>query len=365
MLKLLKSSAQAGLLAGLLIHLGSCRHMSDQGPVEMDKIQKNQEKYGNTLYTIIDIDGKNLQRYDKKATVRHYSAPPQSLAKGYKSTVQPDDQLKVLVIDSAMEGAFANAHGPITFGPLTVSEAGSLSVPYAGVLQVQGKTVSEVESMVQKKYSPQFASAQISVSRVSRKNARANVIGLVNRPQQIEISRGGMTVADMVAISGGTKDQPFLCEYNLHRAGRTYRLSNKQVTTKNIGIQDGDLLEVKRNTNLSVIALGSVNVPGAYPIPDADTHLSDLIGAGRGLDIRTAQATGVFVFRNKSKGHTDIYRFNLKDPSGLIYASKFHIHAGDIIYVSEAPLTRWGRMMRNILPLSDISRFANFQRFTN
>ena len=32
-----------------------------------------------------------------------------------------------------------------------------------------------------------------------------------------------------------------------------------------------------------------------------------------------------------------IYRFNLREPSGLLYAQDFRIHSGDLVYVATAP----------------------------
>jgi len=64
------------------------------------------------------------------------------------------------------------------------------------------------------------------------------------------------------------------------------------------------------------------------------------------------------VIRNITPDRTNILRFDLKKPDGLINSSKFYLHGGDIVYVSEAPLSRWNRGLRSILPLGSAAAGA-------
>jgi len=110
--------------------------------------------------------------------------------------------------------------------------------------------------------------------------------------------------------------------------------------------------------------MGSVNRPGNHRFPKSHCHLSDFLGEGRGININRADATGVFVFR-KVSGRTHLYRFNLQKPEGVIQASKFNIHGKDIVYVTEAPLSKWGRVIRGILPFGQLQTFGNVANIGN
>jgi len=87
-----------------------------------------------------------------------------------------------------------------------------------------------------------------------------------------------------------------------------------------------------------------------------------VVGAATGFDERRSDPSGVFVFR---KGNPDVvYTFNLKRPEIMSLIQRFPIEGEDIVYVTEAPLARWNRLITQVLPVS-VSQAANSaSRFT-
>jgi len=340
--------------------LNSCHIVSDQGPTGMNKIHQEQldGKRSSQNYAIINIRESNINLYNKQQDKSYGTIPKASSSKMYNDEIRPYDKLTLLVIDTAEQGAFANSKGPVTFGPLEVPSNGKITIPYAGELDVNGKSINVVQNQISKKYVAVFNTAEVSLNRVSRQPLRASVLGLVKSPGQHEITRRGVTLAELVALSGGTSEEPYLCDYHIHRSNKTYVLNNDQITKKSILAQDGDLLEIKRSGNHSITMMGSVRRPGNHKFPKSHCHLSDFLGSGAGINISQADATGVFIFR-KVGYRTHIYRFNLQEPDGLILARKFDIHGKDMIYVTEAPLSKWGRVIRNVLPFGQLQSFGN------
>ena len=102
--------------------------------------------------------------------------------------------------------------------------------------------------------------------------------------------------------------------------------------------------------------MGAINKPTTVPFPVPSPTLADAMGAATGLDERRSDPSGVFVFRMANPA--TVYTFNLKDPNILSLSQRFPIQGEDIVYVTEAPLTRWNRMLTQILPIS-ISQAAN------
>ena len=343
--------------------LNACKWSSEQGPVKLNSIHKAQKKgtFPTDEYEIIDITSSNINQFNKPLAYENNPHPKVDLSRTYTDSIRPYDQLTVQIVDTAAQGGIKGAGGlPAQFGPLEVPQTGKISIPYAGEFNVLGKEITEIQNEIQKAYNTVFNSARVSLGRTVRLPLTANVIGIANAPGQQDIDRKGVTLADLVAKSGGTTQEPFTCEYVLHRSKRSYTLNNKEITTKNILAQDGDVLEIRKSADRSVTLLGAVNRPGSYPFPNYDSHLDDFIGQGSGFRADSANISGVFIFRNTSSGRTDIYRFNLRDPSGVICASRFSVHGNDIVYVTEAPLTRWNRTIKNILPFSQVSNFARF-----
>ncbi|MFC5050237.1 SLBB domain-containing protein [Rubritalea spongiae] len=355
-----KLLALTSTLASFLL-LNSCQWTPEQGPTNMDAIHDAQKegKFPTNEYVIIDVNNLNITEINKPQIIQSNSIPKTDLIKTYADAIRPYDKLALQVIDTAETGGFSSRDGrPVQFGPIEVPQSGKISIPYAGDFNVIGKEITDVQNEIQNAYSTVFNTAQVSLNRISRLPLTANVIGIANKPGQQQIDRKGVTLADLVAKSGGTAIEPFTCEYKLHREGRTYLLNNKEVTTKNILAQDGDILEIQKSDKHAVTILGAVNRPGSYPFPNNDARLADFIGQGGGVSSNRADVTGVFVFRKTSNDSATIFRFNLSDPSGVIYASRFLVHGDDIVYVTEAPLARWNRMIRNILPFSQVSNFS-------
>lgn len=342
------------LCSGILILslFTSCEHMADFGPVNLAKIQEAQNNgQGSGEYRIVDINSQNLRKYNSQERSSTFDTPPYDSSLSYQDEILPYDQLSLQVVDTAQTGALGSAGGPTTFGPVEVPKNGTISFPYAGEFQVIGKSLQDLQREIKSAYENSFNTAEVSLSRVSRKEKRANVIGLVKGAGQFPLTREGITMADLIALSGGTKSEPHMCLYLLHRSGKTYQLSNLQITKRNLYVQDGDLLEVKLREDHSVTLMGAVQRPGNHHFPNSQSTLSDFLGSSSGLNLSTSNARGVFVIRNMTSKYTNIFRFDLKNPEGLINSSKFYLHGGDIVYVTEAPLSRWNRAIRNVLPL--------------
>ena len=351
----------ASTLTSFLL-LNSCQWTPEQGPTNMDAIHDAQKKgkYPTTEYKIIDVTNLNIKKINKHQVIKSNPTPKTDLSKTYSDAIRPYDQLTIQIVDTAQEGGLSAGGSPIRFGPIEVPQSGKISIPYAGSFQIIGKEIAEVQNEIQNAYTTVFNTAQVSLNRISRLPLTANVIGVANKPGQQQIDRQGVTLTDLVAKSGGTAIEPFACEYLLHRDNRSYHLNNKEVTTKRLLAQDGDVLEIQKSDAHAITILGAVNRQGTYSFPNNDSRLADFIGQGGGISSNSADVTGVFVFRKRSIDSADIYRFDLSEPSGVIYASRFLVHGDDIIYITEAPLARWNRMLRNILPFSQVSNFSRF-----
>jgi polysaccharide export outer membrane protein len=343
--------------------INACSFSSEQGPVGMDSIQNAQKRgsMSTDQYEIIDITSHNINHYNKSAVSSRNELPEVDYSKTYSDAIRPYDQLTLQVIDTAQTGGLGVGGGSsVQFGPIEVPQSGKISVPYAGDFSIIGKELTEIQKDIQDAYSTVFNTARVTVGRISRLALRANVIGIAQQPGQQVIDREGVNLADLVAKSGGTLQEPFTCEYLLHRKLKTYILNNNDITNENILVMDGDVLEIRKSNHRTVTLLGAVVRPGSYPFPNYNSKLDDFIGGGGGFRSDSANLSGVFVFRQMPTKKTHIYRFDMRDPAGVIAAGNFSIHGKDIIYVTEAPLARWNRTIRSILPFGQAYNMGGF-----
>jgi len=175
--------------------------------VNLDQLQREQDLGGgeNRQYKIYDITGENIQKFNLTEPEKTYRTPPFDKSKSYQETIRPYDKLTLQVVDTAQTGALGTGGGPSNFGPVEVPSNGMISFPYAGEFSVIGMSIQELQMKIKDRYLSKFNTAEVSLDRISRKEKRANVIGLVRSAGQFQLAREGINLGDLIALSGGTR----------------------------------------------------------------------------------------------------------------------------------------------------------------
>ena len=337
-----------GLLC--LFPLASCSIMSQTGP------QKKAIEDGEQPYTIIAVNS----RADLPAAGRSYGMgqiPPPIKGTSYSDKIRPRDILQFIITDLAELSPFTNIRGEhFNHGPLEVPEYGIIEVPYIGQIQTSGRSLAAVSKELNKRVKPVSSTAQVAVIRSGRISRTANVIGEVKNPGPVALNRSGLTSLDLLAASGGPTRPEHLFKYTVRRNGRDYSFDYQGFRKKAFPIEENDLLSVTTDNSNRFYVMGAINKPTTVPFPNPAPTLADALGAATGLDERRSDPSGVFIFR---KGSPDqVYTFNLKDPNAVFLTQRFPIRGEDMIYVTEAPLARWSRMINQILPATQLSSMA-------
>lgn len=100
-------------------------------------------------------------------------------------------------------------------------------------------------------------------------------------------------------------------------------------------------------------ALGAVLKAGNVDLNKPGTTLLEALGAVGGLSDERANKTGVFVFRltksdQGANGRSRIFRLNLMEPTSIFVAQQFEVKPRDVIYVSNAPLYEYNKLLTEI-----------------
>lgn len=332
-----------------LLPLASCSLISETGPL------KGTIKDGSPAYTLVEVKSRD----DIPTTTRTYGVgevPPTRSGQAYSDKIRPRDVLQFVVTDLSEDSPFHSKGDPYRFGPVEVPEDGRIEIPYVGNIQVIGSSLSAVSVDLSEKIKPVSSTARTSVIRSSRMPKIANVIGEVKTPGPVPLERAGITSVDLLASSGGPKDSEHLFKYTLRRDGRDYTLDYLAFRQKPFLIEENDLMSVTSDTSNRFHVMGAINRPTTVAFPVPSPTLADALGSATGLDERRSDPSGVFIFR---KGSPDlVFTFNLKDPASIHLIQRFPIQGNDIVYVTEAPLARWNRLISQVLPIS-ISQAAN------
>ena len=123
-------------------------------------------------------------------------------------------------------------------------------------------------------------------------------------------------------------------------------------------------MHVPRNDGQKVFVMGEVNEPKLLKIDRAGMSLTEALSSVGGINQLAADATGIFVVRANRTAATDnaetgqvkkstiadIYQLDISNAAALVIGTEFELQPYDIVYVTAAPITRWNRVIGQILP---------------
>ncbi len=276
------------------------------------------------------------------------------------------DTLEVTVFEAAAGGLFsqpvstANTTGSHSaqIPPQTVQRDGSITVPYAGRVNVVGQTTPEIEKSIVDRLTGKAIEPQVIVTLSENIANSVTVTGEAIKGMRVPLSTRGDRILDVVATAGGIlvpAQETFL---ELTRGGRTVRMPLQTLLAspkENIYARPGDTLTVIRYP-LTFTAVGATGRNAVVNFDAVGISLEEAVGNAAGLLDERADPEGVFVMRYEPiavvrdfPGLTPqqaalnlvpvVYIVNLRDPTGLFQARKFAMHDKDIVYVSNSPFS--------------------------
>lgn len=272
----------------------------------------------------------------------------------YTYLIAPSD---VLLITVWNHPELNNPAGQLTneLAGRTVASDGNFYYPYIGLVKAEGRTPFQVRDEITRRLSAYLTEPQIDVSVMKYRGRKAYVVGQVEKPGPVPLTDEPLFVTKLLTQVGGFQEEADLSGVLLNRDGvirplDLYALYYRGDMSQNILLKDGDIINVPQRTQDKVFVLGEVMKSHAKIMPWEGYTLADALGDAGGLDPVTSKASQVYVIRAVDEDRPQIWHLDASSPTALVLADSFALQARDVVYVDAAGVTRWSRVISQILP---------------
>lgn len=336
---------------------GSALNIKDK---DIYVVADNPEMELNHQTAVFPINFALLEQLRELPTRARNNPTLENLKRQYSYRVGSGDVLSVKVWNQPDFNVFSSSSNNKQVSQGTwVDESGNIFYPLAGKLSVRGKSIAEIRQMLSSRLARYLKNPQVDVNIAEFRSQNFSVNGAVKQSGNFQLTNVPLTLVDAVSQAGGFTEQADTEHIKWTHRGqdRTISLNNivaRGDLSENDLISNGDIVYVPPRNNMQVYILGEVGKQSVQTIDNNGLNLTEALAKSEGINQNLADATGVFVIRNRPNAQdgktVHVYQLNLKDATAYVLGTQFKLKPDDVIYVTAAPVARWNRVLSQIMP---------------
>jgi polysaccharide biosynthesis/export protein len=285
------------------------------------------------------------------------------------------DVLNISIFEAAPGGLFTPGQSAgarpgnfVDLPPQAVDQKGSIYVPYAGEIPAAARTIPDIQQAVVARLRNRAIEPQVVISLNQQHASVVSVLGDVNTPGVLALNSVGERLLALIARAGGPKFEAIESYVTLQRDGRRVKVLLSRVVydpRENIFIRPNDVIFVTREAP-TFTALGALNqnvfgFNSEIPFDVETLTLAQAMGKAGGLNDQQSDPSEIYVYRYEDRHFLEklgvdttrftfdkiptIYRLNLRDPSGMLLAAGFQMRSKDVMYVANARVVDYYKLL--------------------
>lgn len=331
--KLLKLSLLF-LLSACTQHVVDCNYTIygiDEFTTESDHI------YTEGKYGILELEGKVFR-----------DLPPNALD-CYIDTISEDDVLNVVLYHPSRRDLMDSIHFVCErAGGFQVVE-GRIHLPDFPPIEVAGLTLSEAKEKLTEQFRDNMKGIEVFLTFRHRPSHKIELIGQVKR-DSIEVD-GRVRLYEVLAKAFLPPDANLHASYVLREGCPLKvdlnRLIREGDMSQNIVMRPGDKIYIGNTLQKTALVMGEVRRPSPIPLPTGTMSLREAIALSGGIPF-TGDDRHIHIIRG-DVCQPQIYVISMKNVLQE-NNNRLLLIPGDVVYVTEKPITRWNIFLQQLQP---------------
>ncbi|WOE30879.1 MULTISPECIES: polysaccharide biosynthesis/export family protein [unclassified Acinetobacter] len=241
-----------------------------------------------------------------------------------------------------------------------IDQQGYIQFPMIGRYHAAGKSLTQINQELRQQLSRYLKTPDVVVRVLSYQGKHFSVQGNVLKAGQYALTDQPISLYSALGLAGGVNAQlGNNAAIVLVRNGRNYQLNTLALekagySLHQLLIQPNDTIYVNARENQKIYIMGEAGKNQALVLRDQGMTLSDVLGESLGINPLSASNSRIFVVRsNQQSPITEIYHLDLSNIGDFGLANQFKVRSNDIVYVDSTGLTRWQRVVNQVIPFSN------------